>query len=101
MQLCRKTGGQVIKAITLSDEETKNPHKHCAYTDYWQLSDSKKHAAGGEEGIRTLDRLLTYTRFPGVRLQPLIHLSAEFEMISSWQAQVKISDSNLFPFQVI
>ena len=30
---------------------------------------------GGEEGIRTLDTLFTYTRFPGVRLQPLIHLS--------------------------
>ena len=32
---------------------------------------------GGEGGIRTPDRLLTYTRFPGVRLKPLIHLSAE------------------------
>ncbi len=30
---------------------------------------------GGERGIRTLGRLLTYTRFPGVRLKPLIHLS--------------------------
>ena len=30
---------------------------------------------GGERGIRTPDRLLTYTRFPGVRLKPLIHLS--------------------------
>lgn len=30
---------------------------------------------GGEKGIRTPDRLLTYTRFPGVRLKPLIHLS--------------------------
>jgi hypothetical protein len=30
---------------------------------------------GGETGIRTPDRLLTYTRFPGVRLKPLIHLS--------------------------
>ena len=30
---------------------------------------------GGEEGIRTLERLNTFTRFPGVRLQPLIHLS--------------------------
>src|SRR5690606_3933210 len=31
---------------------------------------------GGEGGIRTLDTLLTYTHFPGVRLQPLGHLSA-------------------------
>jgi adhesin transport system outer membrane protein len=30
---------------------------------------------GGEGGIRTRGRLLTYTRFPGVRLKPLIHLS--------------------------
>ena len=30
---------------------------------------------GGERGIRTLDTLLTYTRFPGVLLQPLGHLS--------------------------
>ncbi len=28
-----------------------------------------------EEGIRTLDTLLTYTHFPGVLLQPLGHLS--------------------------
>lgn len=32
---------------------------------------------GREEGIRTLDTLFTYTRFPGVRLKPLIHLSME------------------------
>lgn len=30
---------------------------------------------GGQRGIRTPDTLLTYTRFPGVRLQPLGHLS--------------------------
>ena len=29
----------------------------------------------GETGIRTRDTLLTYTRFPGVPLQPLEHLS--------------------------
>ena len=28
-----------------------------------------------EEGIRTLDTLVAYTRFPGVRLRPLGHLS--------------------------
>src|SRR5688572_6691108 len=33
-------------------------------------------AIGGERGIRTLDTLLTYTRFPSVRLKPLGHLSA-------------------------
>ena len=30
---------------------------------------------GGQGGIRTLERLLTVTHFPGVRLQPLGHLS--------------------------
>jgi hypothetical protein len=30
---------------------------------------------GGQGGIRTRGGLLTHTRFPGVRLKPLIHLS--------------------------
>ena len=33
---------------------------------------------GGQRGIRTPDTLFTYTRFPGVRLQPLGHLSVHF-----------------------
>ena len=33
----------------------------------------------GETGIRTPDTLLTYTRFPGVPLQPLEHLSIGIE----------------------
>ena len=37
-------------------------------TDGWKM-------IGGEGGIRTLDRLLTYTHFPGVLLKPLGHLS--------------------------
>ena len=32
-----------------------------------------------EEGIRTLDTLLAYTHFPGVRLKPLGHLSVKNE----------------------
>ena len=32
---------------------------------------------GGERGIRTLDTGLPHTRFPGVRLQPLGHPSAD------------------------
>ncbi len=36
----------------------------------------------GERGIRTPDRLLTYTRFPGVRLKPLIHLSGKSAIIA-------------------
>jgi hypothetical protein len=32
---------------------------------------------GGERGIRTLDRLLTYTPLAGARLQPLGHFSVK------------------------
>ena len=45
-------------------------------------SESKKYPVkqgiGGESGIRTRGGLLTLTRFPGVRLKPLIHLSCVF-----------------------
>ncbi len=34
-----------------------------------------KYTSCREEGIRTLDTLLAYTHFPGVRLRPLGHLS--------------------------
>jgi hypothetical protein len=37
--------------------------------------------AGGERGIRTLGTLLTYTRFPGVLLKPLGHLSHFFRSV--------------------
>ena len=40
------------------------------YVSLWFI-----HSNGGERGIRTLDTLLTYTRFPGVLFQPLRHLS--------------------------
>ena len=36
---------------------------------------------GGERGIRTLERLLTFTRFPGEPIQPLWHLSDNFPPI--------------------
>ena len=39
-------------------------------------------AYGGETGIRTLDTL-RYTRFPSVRLQPLGHLSAPWNLFES------------------
>ena len=37
---------------------------------------------GGEGGIRTRGGLLTHTRFPGVRLKPLIHLSCKPHIIT-------------------
>ncbi len=57
-------------------QKNKNPQfleGNCGF--YWMLLDFLKHVGGGERGIRTPGRLLTYTRFPGVRLKPLIHLS--------------------------
>jgi hypothetical protein len=38
---------------------------------------------GGEGGIRTRGGLLTLTRFPGVRLKPLIHLSCEAAIVAA------------------
>jgi hypothetical protein len=49
--------------------------------------------AGGERGIRTPDRLLTYTRFPGVRLKPLIHLSGKSAIIAE-PGSVSSSDAH-------
>ena len=37
---------------------------------------------GGTGGIRTRGGLLTHTRFPGVRLKPLIHRSRAFDCSS-------------------
>ena len=39
------------------------------------LLDLSGYRCGGESGIRTHGTLLTYTRFPSVRLKPLGHLS--------------------------
>lgn len=40
-----------------------------------RLSTAFLHDSGGREGIRTLDRGLAYTRFPGEPIQPLWHPS--------------------------
>src|SRR5690606_18877918 len=42
---------------------------------------------GGERGIRTLDTLLTYTRFPGVLLQPLGHLTSRVVDFTCFQIE--------------
>jgi hypothetical protein len=48
------------------------------------LSRGFKHFYGGEGGIRTLDTL-PYTRFPGVRLRPLGHLTIRARSISQYR----------------
>lgn len=40
-----------------------------------------------EEGIRTLDTLVAYTHFPGVRLRPLGHLSITISHFFEWSAK--------------
>ena len=58
--------------------ENMSPRKAPQHTGVWRENKkvlAKQGLAGGEGGIRTRGRLLTYTRFPGVRLKPLIHLS--------------------------
>ena len=44
---------------------------------------------GGEGGIRTRGGLLTHTRFPGVRLKPLIHLSGKARILAEDFANTK------------
>ena len=53
----------------------------------------------GKKGIRTPDTLLTYTRFPGVPLQPLEHLSKVLATRSFvWKpARKKETDSYFTP----
>ena len=45
------------------------------YQQKWARKAHLYCTTGGEGGIRTRGGLLTLTRFPGVRLKPLIHLS--------------------------
>ena len=44
----------------------------------------------GERGIRTLGTLLRYTRFPGVPVKPLLHLSV-IPVKTNWATQIRLS----------
>ena len=44
----------------------------------------------GEGGIRTLGTLLRYTRFPGVPVKPLLHLSV-IPVKTNWATQTRLS----------
>ena len=50
----------------------------------------------GKKGIRTPDTLLTYTRFPGVPLQPLEHLSKTSFWDACWENGCKLRINSLF-----
>ena len=53
----------------------------------------------GESGIRTRDTLLAYTRFPGVPLQPLEHLSTKNGRLF-FKKRVQITKYLLHPNQI-
>ena len=70
--------------MTLSTRKKNGSRQDMAYQMAYQLKHKKIkplvikgfiNHPGGEGGIRTRGRILSYTRFPGVRLKPLIHLS--------------------------
>jgi hypothetical protein len=56
-------------------ESPRKPNRQLASLRKRKCPLARASNTGGERGIRTPDRRLTYTRFPGVRLKPLIHLS--------------------------
>src|SRR5205085_968560 len=63
--------GLVRRSSPKPDADTlKLPEQHRAKLAFAKATASE----GGERGIRTLDTL-RYTRFPGVPVQPLLHLS--------------------------
>ena len=53
---------QTVGSLTAPPKKQERPSRAFAFR-------------GGQGGIRTRGGLLTHTRFPGVRLKPLIHLS--------------------------
>ena len=77
-----------------------NRHRGVRYASppsRWRASEGTLHSAsygramqgGGESGIRTHDGLFTHTRVPGVRLQPLGHLSFTTARNSSGTAEAR------------
>ena len=53
----------------------------------------------GESGIRTHDTLLEYTHFPGVRLQPLGHLSEKPSLLTKNSRQKYILFKKIIAFR--
>jgi hypothetical protein len=56
---------------------------------------------GGERGIRTPGTLLKYTRFPGVPVKPLLHLSIEITDFIKIEAQNTKKNFRIFFCQEI
>ena len=74
--LACKNRKPAIQGVTQSGGRNEKPRQHWCIAGYpLLLTASFASILGGEGGIRTRGRGLPYTRFPGVRLKPLIHLS--------------------------
>ena len=70
--------------------DTEQHHKTLQFYSLVKLTIFKGELySGGERGIRTLGTLLTYTRFPSVRLKPLGHLSNAREVIAKFSEQAR------------
>ena len=54
-----------------------------------------KEFCGGEGGIRTLDTL-PYTRFPGVRLRPLGHLTIGARSIPQYERLASLEQGEIY-----
>ena len=89
-----------------------NEHRCCASSSYSLKICSSKlgqilslvTSIRREEGIRTLDTLLAYTHFPGVRLRPLGHLSFSLSSINALkgcQITKKIAAIKIFWVEIL
>ena len=68
----------VLAMVPVAVDTKKQPSSVAGCFNLASQSRCSAKYSGGKEGIRTLDTLFTYTRFPGVRLKPLIHLSVDY-----------------------
>ena len=59
------------------------PHQSRKKRELTRIIEGFKYQNGGERGIRTLETLQTFTHFPGVLLQPLGHLTVNFNRFSA------------------
>src|SRR3546814_1541959 len=64
-----------FRRMPLDCSGNKKPRRRLILRGFLSFLDCFGRILGGQRGIRTPDTLFTYTRFPGVRLQPLGHLS--------------------------
>ena len=64
------------RGVTQSGGRNEKPRQHWCVAGYpLLLTASFASILGGEGGIRTRGTVVPYTRFPGVHLKPLGHLS--------------------------